>query len=224
MHYVYPDAKLLVFAKAPVAGQVKTRLIPDYSPEQAAQIHANLVHHTLKMVTDAQLCPIELWCAPYTDHPFFEACQQQYPITLQQQQGDDLGERMFNAFEAALKTSKHVVLIGTDCPALRKENLDQALQALHHRHDIAISPATDGGYVLIALSKIDKLLFEDISWGSDEVMMQTLQHIQQLNYQFAPLEPHSDIDYASDLQNLDPPVREKLLCRYHLSTPVSSKS
>ena len=212
MNYAYPNAKLLIFAKAPVAGQVKTRLNPDYTAEQAAQIHANLVHHTLTTATNAQLCPVELWCAPYTDHPFFEACQQQYPITLKQQQGDDLGERMYNAFEVTLQTSEHVVLIGTDCPTLEKEDLTQALLALQHQHDIAISPATDGGYVLIALSKVNQQrLFENITWGSDEVMGQTFERITCLNYRFAPLRPHSDIDYASDLQNLDTPLREKLL-------------
>ena len=203
MNYPYPNAKILVFAKAPVAGQVKTRLNPDYSAEEAASIHANLVHHTLTTVTKAKLCPVELYCAPYTDHPFFEACQQKYPISLLPQQGADLGERMFNAFEVALGSSRHVIIIGTDCPTLTKKDLEEALTALNHGCDIALSPASDGGYVLIALSKNHRSIFSDIHWGSDEVMLQTFEKIKALNYQFAPLATHSDIDYASDIQNLD---------------------
>ena len=199
---------MLIFAKAPVAGQVKTRLVPDYTPEQAALIHANLVHHILATAIEGQLCSVELWCTPSTDHPFFESCRKKYQVELKMQQGDNLGERMFNAFDNALKTHQHVILIGTDCPTLTKADLEESIIALTQQCEIAISPAADGGYVLIGLSRNDSRLFSDIDWGTDYVMQQTYERITHLNYRFSPLRPHCDLDYASDIHNLEKPLQD----------------
>ncbi len=207
----HPDAKILVFSKAPQAGHVKTRLMPDYSAEQAATIHTRLVQHTLTTLYRARLCPIELWCAPDTQHPFFENCRHKYQIELKQQQGCDLGARMCHAFRSALQTAKQVILIGTDCPTLVKRDFQQAIKMLTQPIDAVISPANDGGYVLIGLTRCHQQLFSNIRWGKDQVMQETLERIKQLNYAHKILPPHNDIDYAQDIQNLPASLRKNLI-------------
>ena len=98
MTYKYPDAVLMIFCKAPITGQVKTRLTTELTAEQAMQVHIELTQRTLQLATISNLCPVQLWCTPSTDHPFFTASAQTYPVILQQQQGDDLGERMNQRF------------------------------------------------------------------------------------------------------------------------------
>jgi len=214
MTTAYPNAKILVFSKAPEPGRVKTRLMPDYSAEQAASIHSNLVHHTLTTLSQAKLCPIELWCAPDCDSAFFKACKKDYPLELKQQQGNDLGERMHHAFQSALQIAEQVIIVGTDCPTLTKSDIETALGVLSQPIDAAIAPADDGGYVLIGLTRNSHQLFTGINWGKNTVMQETLDRINRLNYSFQRLNQHSDIDYAQDLLNL-PTALQKIIIKIH---------
>ena len=91
MTYKYPDAVLMIFCKAPVAGQVKTRLTPELTDEQALQVHIELTQRTMQLATISHLCPVQLWCTPSTDHAFFAASAQTWPVILRQQKGNDLG-------------------------------------------------------------------------------------------------------------------------------------
>jgi glycosyltransferase A (GT-A) superfamily protein (DUF2064 family) len=126
----FPSARILVFAKAPVPGQCKTRLIPALGAEGAARLAEDLLCGTLERVTQAGLAPVELWCAPQTRHPLFVRLSERLMLRLEVQHGADLGARMQAAAEAALGRAEQVVLIGTDCPALDADYLQQALQAL----------------------------------------------------------------------------------------------
>ncbi|MDD1642618.1 MAG: DUF2064 domain-containing protein, partial [Methylococcaceae bacterium] len=111
MTYKYPDAVLMIFCKAPVTGQVKTRLTTELTAEQAMQVHIELTQRTLQLATMTNLCPVQLWCTPSTEHAFFRASARTYHAILQQQQGADLGERMNNAFFLALDRYSSAVLI-----------------------------------------------------------------------------------------------------------------
>ena len=74
MIYNYPDTAILVFCKAPIAGQVKTRLMPELTAEQAKNVHKELTQGLLSLLFNAHLCPIQLWCSPDMKHPFFADC------------------------------------------------------------------------------------------------------------------------------------------------------
>lgn len=189
----------MVFAKAPVPGQTKTRLIPALGAKGAAGLHEKLVRHTLDTATLANLCPVELWCGNEPDHPFFNDTLQHYPLMLKQQQGADLGERMGNAFIDALARSPYALLIGTDTPSLSREDLHSALMALKDGVDCVLNPAEDGGYVLIGLRRIDMAIFNDILWGSHTVLDETRQRLQQQGWQWRELKTHRDIDRPEDL-------------------------
>ncbi|MDH5612325.1 MAG: TIGR04282 family arsenosugar biosynthesis glycosyltransferase, partial [Gammaproteobacteria bacterium] len=163
---------ILVFAKAPVAGEVNTRLIPDIGIETATQLQAELIHSRLEALQIKNLCATQLWCAPDQHHAFFQNCKRQYAIELFTQQGADLGERMSLAIKQSLQTFKRVVLIGTDAPSLTVAQIEIAINKLE-ANDVVIAPAEDGGYVLIGMSRHCEDVFQSVPWGSDAVLETT---------------------------------------------------
>jgi len=197
----FPDARLIVFAKAPVAGKAKTRLIPALGEAGAAAMHARLVTHTLTTVTQAALCPVQLWCALDTNHSFFEKCKKNFPLTLHPQHGSDLGERMAHAMHHNLQHGHHTLVIGTDCPALCRADFEQAFTLLQKDNDIVIAPADDGGYVLMALKQFAAQLFTDIKWGTETVFSTTQHRITALQWQLKTLKTFRDIDRPEDLND-----------------------
>lgn len=196
---VFPKARLVIFSKAPVAGQVKTRLTKTYSAEVAAGIHARLTEHSVSSAVNSNLCPVELWCAPDIDHPFFKSCRQKYRTKLVQQQGDDLGERMSLAFASVLAKCDYAIIIGTDCPDLSHYHIKQSLSFLEKGGDVVLGPAKDGGYVLIGLKKPRPNLFSQVKWGTSEVCAVTRQRIDKLGLRVLSLEPLDDIDRPQDV-------------------------
>ena len=194
---------ILIFARAPISGQCKTRLIPALGQDGATAIHAAMIRHTLTTAHQAGVGPVELWCTPTPQHPFFvTGLSQQPPFTRHRQQGQDLGARMAHAIEHALQRYSRVILIGTDCPTLDENHLRQAQHLLVTGCDAVIGPAQDGGYVLIALSRTDPALFQGINWGTNTVLQQTRHCLSRLHYHWQELAELSDIDTADDLYTL----------------------
>jgi hypothetical protein len=200
MTYKYPNSVLMIFCKAPVPGQVKTRLIPELTAEQAAELHAELSTKTLQRAIQSNLCPVQLWCTPTTGHDFFTAAQAIYPLTLKQQQGTDLGERMHHAFCSALTDYSHALLMGCDCPSLTEQDLEQALMALNRENEVVLAPAEDGGYVLIGLNRPRPELFNDMPWGTAQVLSQTRNRIERYKFRCHELTEQWDLDTAEDLK------------------------
>jgi len=199
MTYQYPNAVLMIFCKAPVPGQVKTRLIPELTAEQAAELHIELSTKTLQRATESNLCPVQLWCSPTIDHAFFTESAAAYPIALRQQQGADLGERMHHAFCSALADYSHALLMGCDCPSLTGQDLEQALTALKQGNDAVLAPAEDGGYVLIGLNRPHSELFDNMPWGTAKVLAQTRNRIARYQLRFHELSEQWDVDTPADL-------------------------
>ncbi|MGZ5029405.1 MAG: TIGR04282 family arsenosugar biosynthesis glycosyltransferase [Methylobacter sp.] len=200
MTYKYPNAVLMIFCKAPVPGQVKTRLMPELTAEQAAGLHIELSQKTLQRVERSKLCPVQLWCTPSTDHEFFTEAKAVYPLLLKQQQGADLGERMHLAFCSALANYSHALLMGCDCPSMTEQDLEQALIALNESNEVVLAPAEDGGYVMIGLSQPHPELFEEMPWGTDRVLAQTRSRIERNKLRHHELNEQWDLDTPQDLQ------------------------
>jgi len=200
MTYQYPNAVLMIFCKAPVPGQVKTRLIPELTAEQAAELHIELSTQTLQRAIESNLCPVQLWCSPTTGHSFFTESAAAYPITLRQQQGADLGERMHHAFCSALAGYSHALLMGCDCPSLTGQDLEQALTALTQDNEVVLAPAEDGGYVLIGLNKPHSELFDNMPWGMAKVLEQTRNRIEHHKLRHHELSEQWDVDMKKDLE------------------------
>ncbi|PPC91398.1 MAG: hypothetical protein CTY34_03885 [Methylobacter sp.] len=199
MNFTHPNAVLMVFCKAPVPGQVKTRLIGELTPEQAAQVHIELTTRTLQLACDSALCPVELWCAPSVQHDFFTGAAARYNVSLYPQQGAGLGERLQHAFSSALSRYDHALALGCDCPSLTAHDLTSALQGLAERNDCVLAPAEDGGYVLIGLSRTHQELFSDIAWGTGIVLEQTRAAIKRLGLTCHELATQWDLDTPKEL-------------------------
>jgi len=195
---------LIVFAKAPVPGLAKTRLIPALGADGAAQLAERLLAHTLAVAHSAGFDTIELCVTPDTAHPCFTRLANRHPGLVLSLQGEgDLGERMHRALVRRLASGAPVVLIGTDAPALDSEALRTAAAALQ-THDAVFVPALDGGYALVGLSRPAPTLFHGMPWSTAEVMAQTRARAQQTGLCWAELPPVADIDVAEDLVHLPP--------------------
>jgi hypothetical protein len=184
--------RILIFAKAPVPGQVKTRLIPALGEEGAAKLAAEMLERT---VAEALASGLE---AELCGDPDPAGWYEGPPLALSAQGEGDLGARLARAAARTLAQGTPVLLIGTDCPDLDRHRLRAAAAALE-AHDAVIHPAHDGGYALLGLSRFHASLFENIAWSTDRVCAQTLERLSALRWSTAVLEPLADIDTPADL-------------------------
>jgi rSAM/selenodomain-associated transferase 2/rSAM/selenodomain-associated transferase 1 len=191
-----------IFAKAPVAGEVKTRLIPALGAEGAAVLHRRLTEVALHAACAAAPGSVELWCAPDASHPALAAMAEQHAVTRHVQAGANLGERMANAMTDALTRSECALLIGSDIAVMNAAVLRDALDRLQDGADVVIVPAEDGGYVLIGLRRAAPELFQDIPWSTPRVMADTRQRAMTANLRLVELPALWDVDNPSDLQRL----------------------
>ena len=190
--------KLLVFTKEPILGEVKTRLQPTYSTEQSLKLHKKLVIDTLTSVCNASVMDVELCCTPHRNSLFFLKCENDFSVMLSDQQGSDLGERMAFAMSVALQIYEKVIIVGTDCPDINQEYINDAILALDDV-DAVIGPASDGGYVLLGLRKFSPDLFNNIDWSSDKVLSQTQKVLNDLSWSYKELGIMHDLDRPEDL-------------------------
>lgn len=195
-------ARVLVFAKAPEPGAVKTRLIPALGAARAAALHALMVRATLATLRRAAIGPVELCCAPSASHEFFVDCAREFGVALSEQGEGDLGARMGNALHRALARERFVLLVGCDCPVLGEEHLRQAVGALAGGAHAAFAPAQDGGYALIGLRAFSPEIFRDIAWGGRTVMARTREHLKALGWTWRELDAVWDVDRPEDLDRL----------------------
>jgi hypothetical protein len=196
--------RVLVFARAPVPGRVKTRLAPVLGEEGAAALHRRLVRRTLAIALAALPGPgaVELWCTPDTRHPFFTGLAAELGVRLRRQVGSGLGERMSGALRAALAETGPAVLIGTDCADCGAADLDTALTALEAGSPAVLGPALDGGYWLLGLLRWSPRLFDGIDWGSARVLDQTRAALAELGWRWTELAARRDVDRPADLAGL----------------------
>jgi rSAM/selenodomain-associated transferase 1 len=200
---------VIVFAKAPRAGQVKTRLISALGAEGAASLAARLLDATLEHAMAAGIGPVDLCVTPDCHHAAFRAAVARHSLTLSEQGDGDLGARMARAFQRVLvRESSRALLIGTDVPALDADCLRAAALALDEC-DAVFGPAADGGYTLVGLKQPAPGLFTGMQWSHDAVMAQTRERLAALELKHVELPVLHDIDEPDDLQHLN----ENLLAR-----------
>jgi uncharacterized protein len=187
-----------LMAKAPVAHQAKTRLIPALGADGAAALALRLLQHAVAEAVAAQLGPVTVWASPDCTHPAFVQAQALHGVQLQPQAPGDLGQRMAHVFAS---TRGPVLLMGTDLPGITRACLRSAA-ALLHTHDVVLLPALDGGYGLIGLHGPAPTLFVDMPWSTAQVLALTRQRIQAAGLRQAELGALPDIDEPADLQHL----------------------
>ena len=195
---VVDDVLLIQFARVPLVGAVKTRMLPRLSPEQACALHCELVLWTCRQLVGCGYGAVQLAVTGDTAHPLFKRCRELGAAAVTRQQGEDLGERMCNALVAGLATHGRVILVGSDCPSIDRAYLAAALRGLD-RQPLVLGPATDGGYVLLGARAVCREMFEAIPWGTGRVYAETVQRLRQLDRRWEELPALADIDRPADL-------------------------
>lgn len=191
--------RIVIFAKAPVAGLAKTRLIPALGAETAARLARRMLLHTLQEASAAAVGPVELCVTPHPSDPAWQGLPPLEGICWTAQAVGELGVRMADAARRASAASEPVLLVGTDCPQLDAVHLRRAAELLHDS-DAVLYPTFDGGYVLLGLRRFDPRLFEQIPWSTAEVADRTIECVHELGWSLAVGGMLHDIDEPTDLQ------------------------
>lgn len=201
--------RLMVFAKAPVPGRVKTRL--ELPPTTAARLHAAFVRD----VVARHQRPgrrVTVWRALDADHALWGELVDRHGVRLATQRGDDLGARMAAAFGEELAGGGPVVVLGTDSPSLPPRLVDAAFAALDEVPAV-VGPACDGGYYLLGLrGAVPPVFPADMPWGTGEVLTRTLRALATSGAPFRVLDPWYDVDRLADL----------MLLKYHLPSLIAA--
>lgn len=193
-----PQPALMIFAKQPLPGQAKTRLLPDYTPEQAAAIAEVLIRETVGLAVSSWPGEIYLCGAPDVDHPLFAELARDFRLQLLDQSGTDLGARMLAALRLGIERHGAAAVLGSDVPHCRWDMLDEANAHLAHGRNV-LGPTEDGGYYLIGLQQPHESLFARMPWGGATVLEETLARAAAIGLEFEVLSRLRDIDTAADL-------------------------
>ena len=194
------SVSVAIFAKAPIAGFAKTRLIPHLGENGAANLQQRLIERAVEIAKDAGLGPVSLWCLPNHDHEVFTALERRHGVALHDQLTNaDLGARMHQAFSALAKT-RPLLLMGTDCVAVGPGHLVRCAELLCGDADAVIIPVEDGGYILVGLKRPTPELFADIPWGGDDVVACTRTRAKSAGLTLAELPRLWDIDRVADYE------------------------
>lgn len=195
---------LVVFAKAPVPGTVKTRLAQVVGEARATRVYCDLLATTMAHAHLAwrmgKVSRIELWGAPDAEHPLLRGIAGAFGATRYRQQGHDLGARMAHALADALRRAPGALVIGTDCPVLDPQRIGAAAAALA-THDTVLVPAEDGGYVLVGASR--PVTFDDVRWSTPHALADTVATFARAGLRHAILPSAWDVDTAEDLARFD---------------------
>ncbi len=191
-----PD--LILFAKQPLAGEVKTRLAQVCGAERAAAIAADLIRQTVALAADSWPGEIFLCGAPDTRHPLFEYLAAELHLHLVVQGEGDLGERMLRSLGLGIERRGAAAVMGCDVPHCSPVILEDAFETLA-RGGSVIGPAMDGGYYFIGLQRADPALFAGLEWGGTRVLDDTQARARAVGVQFHVLPALRDIDTWEDL-------------------------
>jgi len=185
--------RVIVMCKAPVPGAVKTRLMPHYSAEQAAELHVAMATTVIQRATC--LFNDVVIAADDPGHDFFIG----FGLPLTAQGEGDLGDRMNRQIgEAFADGVRAVLLLGTDSPHMPESRLVAAAHGLEHA-DVVLGPVEDGGYDLVAMSRALSI-FTDVVWSSDQVLRKTVENIQHQRLAVEQLAVGFDVDFPDDIE------------------------
>ena len=196
-----PKPRLIIFAKAPQSGAVKTRLISALGADGAATLARKLLMHTLQQAMAAGVGPVELCMSPPPEDLAWHGINLPPALVCTAQGEGDLGQRMARAIDRVTTQHQPALLMGTDCPALTAERLAEAASQLE-RHDAVLLPVADGGYVLIGLKAPCPEVFTKMPWSTSTVAAETLRRMAEIKLCVWKGPTLHDIDEPGDLVHL----------------------
>lgn len=193
-----PQPVLILFAKSPICGRVKTRLMPELSARQAAQVAVAMIEVTARQAARCWPGPRCIYTWPEDHHPLFTSLARTHQFTVSIQSDGDLGDKMLNALRGYTDNGQPAAILGCDVPHLPGRELSRAYHILQQGGNL-IGPSHDGGYYLIGLQRTHPGLFQGINWGGGEVMQQTLIAANRCGADLQLLTILTDIDTYEDL-------------------------
>lgn len=186
---------LLIFTRNPELGKVKSRLAKDVGEKSALRIYEFLLEHTATVTKNLSATKVVYYSEAIWDQDIWN--NQLYSKKLQQ--GEDLGDRMLQAFKDGFKNGyKNIIIIGSDLYELETKDLETAFRLLQQK-DAVIGPATDGGYYLLGMSKLYPEVFKQKAWGTSSVLEATLEDLNGTD--LGVLEARNDVDHFSDIKD-----------------------
>lgn len=187
--------KLIIFVKNEEAGKTKTRLAATIGDEQALEAYRKLLGWTVKQTRELDVIR-EVWYSRFVAR---DDIWETGDYKKQLQSGDNLGERMSNAFRKSFveESFQKVVIIGSDCAELTSGVIEQAFQKLED-HEFVIGPAEDGGYYLLGMRSYHPEVFEEIEWSTGSVFQKTVEKIEGLGLGYTALKELNDVDTIED--------------------------
>lgn len=188
------DFQLVIYAKNPLIGKVKTRLARGCNRRFATRAYLTLLHETVAAL--ATIANVTIAVSPNTRNGSILALCRHYPVTLRRQPNGDLGQRMARSIRLGLKHSGAVAIVGTDCPELNADAIQRVKQQLT-THRSSLIPADDGGYVLVGCRDYQPLLFQQVRWSSSQVMKQTQRQARRLRQRLPDNPAMTDIDHLA---------------------------
>jgi len=197
-----PQTAIMIMAKVPYPGEVKTRLCPPLSPHQAATLYRAFLLDKIAQVRTLTAARPAIAYTPASGEDFFAGVAPDF--TLIAQQGADLGERLANGVDYFLTLGCHGALaIDSDTPTLPTAFLQQAIDLIATPDvDVVLGPSDDGGYYLIGMRTLYRELFENMAWSTSAVMPETVRRAQARGLKMAYLPTWFDVDTPEDLQHL----------------------
>ncbi len=188
---------ILIFTRNPKLGKCKTRLAKTIGNENALAVYKLLLQHTAKIVAQTPYDKAVYYSVKIRKNDMWDDnSYQKY-----QQHGNDLGERMHNAFKESFQRGyKKVIIVGSDLYDLKASHINEAFEKLN-TNDFVIGPAKDGGYYLLGMKTLTKTIFENKEWGTETVRENTLKDLQ--NQSVFQLETLNDIDVYDDIKDYD---------------------
>ncbi len=199
MHGNRRPIPLYLFAKAPVAGQVKTRMHPFLSPERSAQLALMMLTQTVKKVCRHWPGQTILTVTPHSDHVEFKKLHRKYSFDFEIQVEGNLGERMLHVLDKGIALSGAAVVMGCDVPYFESALLKEVHGAL--RADLnVVGPAEDGGFYLLGLTECQQALFQGVKWGEGNVLPSVKHSAALADIQFVECRMLRDIDTWADLR------------------------
>lgn len=200
------DRALIVFAKVPIPGAVKTRLTSLISAEEAAELYAAFLEDALEQYAALNV-DVRLYLAPSDDK--MPAQIMPPSITTHVQKGSGLGARMQQAFlETFMSGYQRVAIIGTDHPTLPSALISFAFETLEHQKQIVVGPSDDGGFYLLGMNEFYGALFRNMTYSHEEVFSQTIERVKDTPAELTVLPVWYDIDTPADLQRLQSDLKE----------------
>jgi len=199
---------LIVFTKPARPGRVKTRLIGELSPVQAAQLHAAFLEDLLETMKSGEFMMEIAWSLESMEQP------PDIGIAGFRQASGDLGEKLYRGLSRVASRFDYVAAVGSDHPDLPRDRVEEAFRRLEKGADLVIGPAVDGGYYLVAArsERLEADLFRGIEWSTERVLSATLEKCRRKGLVVELLSEGEDVDTPEDLRRLAMRIESRTVC------------